>query len=301
MEYRILIVHPDAAVRRRQAEALIAAPPMAGVSFLITTTGSAAAARLQATRRSFHLLIASLGQSNEMLELAATLRELHPQMRMLLIVEQAVRGEQISRAHQLGVQLIKHVNGPDELNRAVAIILGLKQEPVSSDTVSEPAPATLADLQQLMDNLRRQTHALLAIYTDHIGNIIVQRGDASGIELTALISLVAGSFVNAIELGHILRDPETSHLAVHEGTYYDVYATNAGAQRLVTLVFEKEFVNPKLGFVWLLLKRSAEQLRHMQLDSVQNTHFNMELGSSLNSEFDRLFGDELLPTDTKSW
>jgi hypothetical protein len=151
-------------------------------------------------------------------------------------------------------------------------------------------------VQLLLDVLRRQAQAQLLLYTDHLGNTISQRGDAGDLDLDALTSLIAGGFGNSLELGRALHDPETRHLSVLEGQLYDVYATNAGSDRLLALVFAKRFVEPKLGFVWLLLKRGATQLSQMRI--VEGSLGDMlcsELSASLNSEFDRLFGDDLKP------
>lgn len=296
MEHRILIVAEDPATRRRYAEALIATPPAMGAAYKITTTGSAAAAQLQATRQPFQLLIATLRAGGEGLSLAARLRELYPELRLLLINDGVAAKGDLTTAARLGARVLEG-HGEEMLCQATAELLGLARpiaRAVAGEETSERPPATLADVQLLLDVMRRQARSQLVIYGDNIGNVVAQCGDASGLDVPALSSLIAGGFVNSMELGRVLRDPETSHLSVHEGAYYDIYSTNVGSSRLIALIFDKSAAQPKLGMVWLLLKRAAEQLRRMHVvEKAVDEMLSEELSRSLNSEFDRLFGNEL--------
>jgi CheY-like chemotaxis protein len=303
MDYRILIVDEDADSRRQQAEALVAAPPFGDVSYHITTTGSAAAAKLQAARRHFHLVIAPLRNNSESLELATELRDVFPHLKVLLLADTGLSKQQIQDARQIQALIMPRAAGGELMVRSVARLLGISNDgvlpeilynPGEPEADEDPITASIADIEALLGALRRQAHAQLALYTDYIGTIIAQNGDASDIEVPALTALVAGSFVNAIELGRVLRDPETSHLAVHEGQFFDVYATNAGSDHFLILVFAREFVDPKLGFVSLLLKRTAGKLRRLRLAEGKPVD---QASRELDAEFDRLFGSELIRLD----
>ena len=112
--------------------------------------------------------------------------------------------------------------------------------------------------------------------------------------MPSLTSLIAGGFVNSVELGRVLRDPDTIHLSVHEGAHFDIYSTNVGNSRLIALIFNKQAAEPKLGMVWLLLKRASAQLARMNIaEQAADQTLSAELTTSLNEEFDRLFGSEL--------
>jgi CheY-like chemotaxis protein len=296
MEYRILIVDEDPAARRRFAEALIAFPPAVGVSYKISTTGSAAAAQLQATRQPFHLLLATIRSGGDGLGLASRLQKLDTKLQLLLFHDGALAPANLRAAEALGAKLSIHTIEGEDLCIMVAERLGLRRSPAPQPPpeTHERPPATLADVQLLLDVTRRQARAQLGIYTDNIGNMLAQVGDGTGLEVASLTSLIAGSFVNSMEMGRVLRDPETSHLSVHEGAHYDLYSTNVGGTRLIALVFEKQIVQPKLGMVWLLMKRASEQLRRMHVvEKSVDEVFSETLSNSLNNEFDRLFGGEL--------
>jgi CheY-like chemotaxis protein len=297
MEQRILIVDERQATRRRYAEMLVAAPPVVGIAYKITTTGSAVAAQTQAQRQSYHLLIASLHQGGESLKLAQQLNEQFPEMHMLLLHDAPLSQVERLVVEQIGAHLLRADAAEAQLVSVVTRMLGVHrraQAALPEVREGERPPATLADVQLLLDVMRRQARAQLTLYADNVGNIVAQAGDVRGVELPALTSLIASAFMNSIEMGRLLRDPETIHLSVHEGTHFDCYSANVGDNRLIALLFDKQLAEPKVGMVWLLMKRSAEQLRRMHVvEQSVDEMLSAKLNASLNDEFDRLFGTEL--------
>jgi hypothetical protein len=287
----------DPALRRRYAEALIVAPPAVGVAYKITTTGSAAAAQLQATRQPFHLLIVTGHGRGEGFGMAVRLHDIYTDMRLLILHDGSLAKADLVRAAGMGACVLDHSVPGEQLCRHVAELLGLVH-PIASavsggDTPARP-PATLADVQLLLDVMRRQSHAQLCFYGDNIGHVLAQCGDPVGLDVPSLTSLIAGGFVNSVELGRVLRDPDTIHLSVHEGAHFDIYSTNVGNSRLIALIFNKQVAEPKLGMVWLLLKRASAQLARMNIvEQAADQMLSAELTTSLNEEFDRLFGSEL--------
>lgn len=298
MEYRILIVEQNAHWRRLYCEALIAEPPAVNTAYKITALSSAAAAQLQMARQRFNLVVVAADEVSGGTRLIAVLRELYrDDVRLLLIYDHTTEHQQLQHARTLDVRLLDRADGGEALAIAVAELLGLRPiaPAVSSVATHERPPATLADVQMLLDMVRREARAQFAIYATNVGHIIARQGDDSAIDVPALASLVAGSFVNSAELGRILHDPDTVHLSVHEGHYYDVYSANVGNDRMVILLFDKGIVAPKLGFVFLMMKRAAQQLRRMRLlVDTNEALIDQQLSASLNDEFDRIFGSELV-------
>lgn len=297
MECRILIVDDRPATRRQYAEALVASPPVTGIAFKITTTGSVAAAQTQASRHAYQLLIASLQPDRASLHLAQQLHERYPEMHLLLLHDTPLAQAERAVIAQIGAQVLRADSADVQLVPTVTQMLGLQRRGTSvapEGNVDERPPATLADVQLLLDVMRRQARAQLMLYADNLGNRIAQAGDIGGVELPALTSLIASGFVNSIEMGRVLRDPETIHLSVHEGAHFDCYSANVGNQRLIALLFDKQIAEPKVGMVWLLMKRAAEQLRRMRVvEQAVDEQLGAKLNASLNDEFDRLFGAEL--------
>jgi CheY-like chemotaxis protein len=281
MEYRILIVSEDATERGRYAETLISLPPAENVSYQIATVGSVAAAQLQATRQRFDLVIVALSQHDDGLQLSSRLRELFPSMRLLLLCEQGVTKSQLKTARLIRASVAESTIDPNSLRAIVSDMLGtsgMHKEPEPENkantngvTPNPPKPSSglAADVLQpffdpFLDELRRQTNAQIAIIADKVGHILGQNGEDKDVDVTSIAAIIVRSVSESLKLGHVLRDPETIHLTVHEGKYYDVYSANVGNDRFLALFFNKEFTSPKLGLVWLVMKRSAEKFRRMQ-------------------------------------
>ncbi len=301
MRYSVLIVEGDDTRRNEWAEALLRAAGQGG-ALVVTAARSAAAAQFHAGHRQFHLLVTSLADDG--VGLAARLHARNPRLRALLLHAPDIPDEALRDARWFGHILAVYPATPASLVQAVGSALGLPlAEDLDAQGQGGRPPATLGDVQVLLDVLRWQTKARLAIYTDYIGNMIANRGDLSGLDVDAISSLIAGSFVNSFELGRALRNPHTRHLSVLEGEHFDVFATNAGSYRLLALIFDKEFSSPKLGYAWLQIKRSADQLSRMRIvEGSVGEVITAELSASLNTEFDRLFGHNLLdaPGNTSS-
>lgn len=281
MEYRILIVSEDATERGRYAETLISLPPAENVSYQIATVGSVAAAQLQATRQRFDLVIVALSQHDDGLQLSSRLRELFPSMRLLLLCEQGITKSQLKTARLIRASVAESTIDPNSLRAIVSDMLGtsgMQQEAEQEHKANtngvapnppKPSGGLAADVLQpffdpFLDELRRQTNAQIAIIADKVGHILGQNGEDKDVDVTSIAAIIVRSVSESLKLGHVLRDPETIHLTVHEGKYYDVYSANVGNDRFLALFFNKEFTSPKLGLVWLVMKRSAEKFRRMQ-------------------------------------
>jgi hypothetical protein len=278
MQYRILIVSENATERSKYAQTLTSRPPAASISYEIVTVGSVAAAQLQATRQRFHLVIVALSQHDDGLELSSKLKDLFPDMRLLLLCEQGVTKSQLKTARLIRASVAESTIDSDSLRAVVSDMLGasaLAQQienshPQPSSSQKEPdavhgglGPHTNVIqpfLQPFLEELRRQTQAHIAVYADKDGRILGQDGEDREIHIAAVAKILANCCARSLEVGTFLRNIETTHLSVHEGSYYDVYTANVKEDRFLLLFFNKNFTTPKPGLVLLMIKRSAEQL-----------------------------------------
>jgi predicted regulator of Ras-like GTPase activity (Roadblock/LC7/MglB family)/DNA-binding NarL/FixJ family response regulator len=284
MEYRVLIVNEDAAERNRYAETLISAPPAPSISYQVATVGSVAAAQLQATRQRFNLVIVALSQHDDGLQLVSRLKDLFPDMRLLLLCEQGITKAQLVTARLLRANIAESTIDAESFRAVVADLLGINtllrqqqeaqqvqqaQQKVDQNTTQRTTP-TLHDntlqpfFEPFLDELRRQTKANVTLIIDKQGTIIGQLGTIQHVMLDKVAQTVANSTTQHICLDKILNDSNTVHLSVYEGTHYDVYAANIGADRFLALVFQKEFSTPKLGLVWLVMKRTVEKFKRLR-------------------------------------
>lgn len=277
MEYRILIVSEDATERNRLAETLIALPPAKSVSYQITTVGSVAAAQLQATRQRFGLVIVALSQQDDGLQLSSTLKELFPDMRLLLLCEQGVTRAQLKTARLIRASVAENTINAESLRAIVSDLLGTsslrdqEHDVATTSSVAQPPPSSklTADVLQpffepFLEELRRQTSAHIAVVIDKTGKVLGQSGEDTKLDVTALARVVASSLTASIGVEQILHEDETFHLNVYEGKIYDIYSANVGKDRFLALFFNKEYKSPKLGLVWLVMKRGAEKFSRLK-------------------------------------
>ncbi len=275
MERRILIVSEDTSERNRYAQTLVGTPPASAVSYTITTVGSVAAAQLQATRQRFHLVIVALRQQDDGLELSSRLKELFPDMRLLLLCEQGVTKAQLKTARMIRASVAESTIDANSLRAVVADLLGLwalnqpepasatEAAPPSSATNERPAPgpqAIQSFLTPFLEELRQQTRALVALYVDSEGCILAQHGDAPRLEIAALAALLAPRRAETLEMGRLLQNGSTTHLGMHESKRYVIYTANVKETRSLALVFDKEQHTPKPGIIMVMIRRSAEQV-----------------------------------------
>lgn len=236
------------------------------------------------------------------LGLLRSLRDLDPQVGLVLVRDGGFTLSQVQQILRIGAHVTKRGAGTgmlrDITNQAI-----LNEDAPNRDVVPAPPPppprvrleTNDALAQPLLDQLRQQSESQLVIYTDYLGNLVLQSGDASAYDISAIASLVASSFVNSVELGQMIDEPETLQLSVHEGQASDMYSVNCGNQRLLSLLINKTQSQLKLGYIWMLMKRVALQLMKLTetKDQAQTNQVSDHLSTSLNAEFDRLFGSEL--------
>jgi DNA-binding response OmpR family regulator len=301
MEYNILVVTPDPTIRKRYGQILLSSPPAPGVSYVVNTANSLGAAQVQMLRDPTDLVIVVLaGNDNELFNFVRMARDVYPAMPLLVLYDQSVKAAQVEPLCETVTHLARYPLKADALLATVGSLLGLERADDDDDPAAEEdehptdrLEAQASELKPLLDSLRRETRANLVIYADNVGHIIAQRGDDTDIDIAPLASLISGSFVNSQELGRMLHDTDTIHLSVHEGHHYDVYSANVGHTGLIALFFDKRFVQPKLGYVWLQMKRAAERLRMFGLTTSGDVPLSEYFASTLTNEFDRLFGSEL--------
>ena len=293
MKYQILIIESRAAIGQQWETALVRTGAAFGLQLIVRSVRSIAAGQLVAGRQPHDLVIASL--DSESLGFIRRLRQRWPLLRALLLHAPDADAARLREAELAGCSVAPQPASSAALVVAVGAALGLPLREESAHPADARPAATVADVQLLLDVLRRQTAAQLVLYTDTIGNTIARRGDTDRLELSAITSLIAGSSANLLELGGTLQDPAVGHLIVLESVQFDIYATNVGNQGLLALIFAKEFVEPRLGYVWLVLKRSARQLKAMRLiEGTAGEVIAAELSASINHDFERLFGNEML-------
>jgi hypothetical protein len=137
--------------------------------------------------------------------------------------------------------------------------------------------------------------AVAVVMVDTMGQIIAQAGDAVDMDITTLVSLLAASFATTSEMSRQLRESRrTFNLTFHEGERYDIYASNIARGLFLVLVFDRQTYAPKIGMVWLYIKRSIQDLLRIAAQTEiakPREALSSDFAQSLSDELDSLFSE----------
>jgi hypothetical protein len=137
--------------------------------------------------------------------------------------------------------------------------------------------------------------AIAVVMVDTMGQIIAQAGDAGDLDVTTLVSLLAASFATTSEMSRQLRENRrTFNLTFHEGERYDVYASNIASALFLVLIFDRRTYAPKIGMVWLYIKRSIQDLLRIAAQTEvarPREALSSDFAESLSKELDSLFSE----------
>jgi hypothetical protein len=141
--------------------------------------------------------------------------------------------------------------------------------------------------------------AVAVVMVDTMGQIIAQAGDAAGLDITTVVSLLAASFATTSEMSRQLaEDRRTFNLTFHEGERYDIYASNIASGLFLVLIFDRQTYSPKIGMVWLYIKRSIQDLLRIAAETEvgkPGETLNSDFARSLSKELDTLFQERQPP------
>jgi hypothetical protein len=148
--------------------------------------------------------------------------------------------------------------------------------------------------------------AIAVVMVDTMGQIIAQAGDAGDLDVTTMVSLLAASFATTSEMSRQLQETRrTFNLTFHEGERYDIYASNIASGLFLVLIFDRGTYAPKIGMVWLYIKRSIQNLLRIAAETPTakpKETLTSDFASSLSKELDNLFQERKPPApQTAKW
>jgi predicted regulator of Ras-like GTPase activity (Roadblock/LC7/MglB family) len=165
--------------------------------------------------------------------------------------------------------------------------------------VSSLSGEYLEAITRRLRELLVEADAAAVVMVDTMGQIIAQAGSAANLDITTMVSLLAASFATTSEMSRQLNETRrTFNLTFHEGERYDIYASNIASGLFLVLVFDRETYAPKIGMVWLYIKRSIQDLLRIVAET-ETTKPKETLASdfaaSLSEELDNLFEERKGP------
>lgn len=157
--------------------------------------------------------------------------------------------------------------------------------------------------QRLME-LLVDSDAIAVLLVDTLGQIVAESGDPGAMDVNTIVSLLAASFATTSEMSRQLRETKrTFNLTFHEGERYDIYASNIARGLFMVLIFDREIYAPKIGMVWLYMKRSIQDLLRIAAETEvgkPRETLTSDFARSLSKELDSLFDRK--PTDaSEEW
>lgn len=262
-----------------------------GDNYEVVSAETAEAALAQIGSQFFDLIITDLRMPGlNGLELMERVKAISPQTRMILIT---AYGSDEVEAEARRLQAYSYFTKPFHIEDFMETV----QEALKDLAISEKGLLILSDerfnaITQCLSNLRFETGAQCILLADILGQLIAEVGLTEGLDLTTLVSLLAGGFATTFEMSRHLGEREAFNLNFHEGTAYDIYSANVGDQLFLTLIFDRRVQTSRIGMVWLYTKRAIRELleitatsESVQVDRVLDPEFSASLSDKLDDLF----------------
>ncbi len=119
----------------------------------------------------------------------------------------------------------------------------------------------MASVERLMDLLMLDTDATCALLIDFSGQIITTHGGPDDFNPSILGVLMAGGMATSLEIARALNEDQITSLHFHKGLNHEVYGCMVDDQTLICLILDQDSDTTQVGMVWLILKKTIEELR----------------------------------------
>jgi predicted regulator of Ras-like GTPase activity (Roadblock/LC7/MglB family) len=167
-------------------------------------------------------------------------------------------------------------------------------------TVSSLSGDYLEVIERRLNELLIDADAVAVAMVDTMGQIVAEAGDAGDLDTTTVVSLLAATFATTAEMSRQLRETRrTFNLTFHEGERYDIYASNIARGLFLVLIFDKRTYSPKIGMVWLYIKRSIQDLLRLAAETPftpSQEKLTSDFAQSVSQKLDNLFQERKPPT-----
>jgi CheY-like chemotaxis protein len=192
------------------------------------------------------------------LELMRWVKASSPRTRVILMT--AYGNDDVeNEAHRL--EAYRYITKPFSLDAFTKVA----QEALDDMAISEPGLIVLSDqahiaISQELEALRQDVGARCIFLADMLGQCLVEAGITDDVDSTALLSLLAGGFAATSELARQFGSGGAANLNFHQGTHYEIYSANVGANLFLAMLYERQTQSSRIGIVWLYTRRAIEQL-----------------------------------------
>jgi len=125
-------------------------------------------------------------------------------------------------------------------------------------TTRPPMPVG-GSIATYLESFRRMVGARDVMLVDIVGHLVERSGSADGFDPDVVGILLANGMAAANEMASGLESGGLS-IFLHEGAQFDLYAATVGPENILAMIFDRGQGNPRIGTVYLHLKRATEDL-----------------------------------------
>lgn len=261
--------------------------------FVVTTCRSVSQALELLVLHPFALVISDLrlpGRSG--LELISLIRERYPETHTILMTGFGSAEVETQARRLTDAYLTKPFNLPEVLQLVRNVLSQARTHPTARVLQVEQGPQ---HWKKTLSELRTAVGAPYVMLLDLSGHTLVDDGNPGVVDQSVLNALLCHSMAAANELARAFNESRALDLHYHDGEQYQIYSAKINDHLFLTLIFDTRTTSPRIGNVWLYLKRTAETIR-LQVNQLPNasasTHMlNSTQSQSLNQELDDILGD----------
>ena len=130
-----------------------------------------------------------------------------------------------------------------------------------------------------LESLRGKINSQMLLFGDMNGQLISQKGDMPGVDISILTALISSDFSATSEIAKILGKNNHFHLHFHEGNNRNLYISAVGPQLFLAVIFNSSVT---LGMVRIFTKKTIEKIN----DIIDSGHKeSIKYGDIIDSEF----------------
>lgn len=234
---------------------------MSGHDFEVVAVPSAEEAMLEMLRMKLDLLITDVrlpGMSG--FDFVRRVRRRNPDLPVIMITAySSAQGQK--EADELGVY--RYFAKPlDTDNVLTAVHNALYGETV--DVTAPPPPSAASKLpdgvQRRLQSLQVDTGATGLVLSTVHGQVLLELGDNSRLDIPHIITKISENVVNSLALAELLEEDNPFTIQYHTGQATELYNANVGRDYFVTLVFGMESRRGRIGTIWVFAQRAIRDL-----------------------------------------
>lgn len=135
----------------------------------------------------------------------------------------------------------------------------------SNDRLTSLSESDARVLSDYLEAFRAAAGAMDVLLVDVSGHLIEERGTPDSYDPSIVSVLLASGMAAAVEMAQVLEHTGGTSIFLHEGAKFDLYAATISEDIVIALVFDRGQGNPRIGTVYLRLKRAIEDLRRLLL------------------------------------